>query len=447
MPRRLLAMVVLLLAVPGLAIGEEPATPAGEVLTLPEALGIALSNNPSVENAGLSVEKVGDELAAERTRQYPSFRTSVRESRNFTDEEFTIDQGQLGTVDGEPIPPRNVELETKESFTTLFEVEVRQPLLQLYGIGLTLDRLKVDQQIAGQRLRSTRQDVALEVKREYYEILKTQSELEATEESVSFYVSLVDTLTNKVRERTALEYELLEAEARLARARHTAFKERNTLASGKERLNDLMGRDITTPFTVSPVPVVVPVLLDPEGATAQALAQRPETKEARLQLERAEYQLSSKEAEYIPDLDLTANYSNTLNTSFIPDEIFFVGVVLRWEFFDWGRKQREMEKALKSIAQAKNDIRKADHKVTAEVNDRIRKLQNAQSLVEVTELSQQAAREKLRVTFNRYNEEAVLLDDLLEAESELARANSDANKATLSVWSAVAELEKALGEE
>ena len=312
---------------------------------------------------------------------------------------------------------------------------------------MTLDRLKVDQQIAGQRLRSTRQDVALDVKREYYEILKTQSELEATEESVRFYVSLVDILTNKVRERAALEYELLEAEARLARARHTAFKERNTLASLKERLNDLMGRKITTPFTVSPVPVVVPVLLDPEGATAQALAQRPETKEARLQLERAEYQLSSKEAEYIPDLDLTANYSNTLNTSFIPDEIFFVGVVLRWEFFDWGRKQREIEKAFKSISQAKNDIRKADHKVTAEVNDRIRKLQNAQSLVEVTELSQQAAREKLRVTFNRYNEEAVLLDDLLEAESELARANSDVNKATLSVWSAVAELEKALGEE
>ncbi len=46
------------------------AVAAGEVLTLEEALGRALAKNPGVENAGLDIEKVGDQVSATRTQQY-----------------------------------------------------------------------------------------------------------------------------------------------------------------------------------------------------------------------------------------------------------------------------------------------------------------------------------------------------------------------------------------
>ena len=81
------------------------------------------------------------------------------------------------------------------------------------------------------------------------------------------------------------------------------------------------------------------------------------------------------------------------------------------------------------------------------MNARLRELANAQNLVGVTVKAQNAAREKLRVTRNRCEEEAALLDDVLRAESDLAQANDDHNKAILAVWTAQANLAKALGEE
>lgn len=439
---------LLALGLPSLfLLSAAPALAAGEVLTLEEALRLALAKNPRVENAGLDIDKIGDQVSATRTRQYPSLSTNVHGSRNFTDESFTIQQGALGDVGGTPVPNQTTKLETKEDFSAQFELEVRQPLTKLYSIGLDLDKLEVDQKIGDQNLRSSQQSVALEVKQEYYAILTTRNALKATEESIAFYTSLVDIVGNKVKERTALEYQLLDAQARLAQAQHDELEQTNDLADHKDRLNELMGRDVGTPFTVAPLADVPSPVVDPDEAAAQALAQRPETREARLKLERAQLEERIKKSEYIPDVDLKASYIRLANTNFIPDDIFFVGVVAHWEFFDWGRRADEVSKAGRSVSEAHNSIREADHQVVADVNQRLRDLENARSLVQVTAMAQTAAREKLRVTMNKYQQEAALLDDVLDAESDLAEANADHQDATLAVLSATAELEKALGEE
>ena len=81
------------------------------------------------------------------------------------------------------------------------------------------------------------------------------------------------------------------------------------------------------------------------------------------------------------------------------------------------------------------------------MNDSLRQLEDAQNLVSVTSLTQVAAREKSRVLMNQYRVQAVLLDDVLQAGSELAAANAEHNNALLSVWTGQAELQQAMGEE
>ena len=49
------AVTLFLVSIPDVAY------PAGEVLTLEDALTLALANNPTVQNAGISVEKAGDQ--------------------------------------------------------------------------------------------------------------------------------------------------------------------------------------------------------------------------------------------------------------------------------------------------------------------------------------------------------------------------------------------------
>src|SRR6266571_3980560 len=53
---------------------EQPAAAAGEVLTLDQAIDLALQNNRGIKNARLGVAQTDDQVAAARTARLPSLR-------------------------------------------------------------------------------------------------------------------------------------------------------------------------------------------------------------------------------------------------------------------------------------------------------------------------------------------------------------------------------------
>jgi outer membrane protein TolC len=412
------------------------------LLTLDQALDIALQQNRSLENAGMEVDKAADSVKAARTRQLPILNLDLSESYNLTPQSFTFAAGTFG-----PVPPQNVEIESKDGFTPIVSLSIKQPLSELYRIGLTIDQHEVMEQIAGQQLRARTQSVINEVKQAYYDILKTRSSVQSTEDSIAYYTELDREVAENYRQQTVLEYQLLEVESRLARARHEALKLRNRLATEQERLNKLLGRDVNERFSVSDPGIALVLIPDPAQAEIAAVAQRPEISEAALKLEHARYGYKIKKSEYLPDIDLSLRYTRLYSTEFIPDEESFIALTARWEFYDWGRKSQDLSQKNYAIHQARNQLREAEDQVLVEVNTRIRQLQDALDLVKVTELTERATREKARVLLNQYRQQAALLDDVLKAESEWSDAASEQQQAVLSVRSAQAELLKAMGEE
>jgi outer membrane protein TolC len=125
----------------------------------------------------------------------------------------------------------------------------------------------------------------------------------------------------------------------------------------------------------------------------------------------------------------------------------YVGVVAKWEFFTWGRNESNVSGSRRALAQAQNSLRDNEEQIRAEVSQDIRNLQIAKNLVPVTKMARKASTEKLRVSFNQYKQDAILLSDLLDAKSELSVADNNYHQAQLGVWNASAILEKALGEE
>jgi outer membrane protein TolC len=418
------------------------------ILSLDNALAFAIKANPKLDNAALDVQKSIEGVAAARTQFLPSLSLSVLNSRNLTAQSFTYEPGAFGTypIIG-PIPATTTQIGSQSGTTTAVIASVSQPLLQLYRTGLVVDQHQIMQSMAEQELRARRQDLVKEVKQQYYEILKTQSALDATVESIVFLRELVQLVQRYVEEKVALLYQNLEVRSRLARTEHKARTERNLLQSQMERLNSLMGRDVRSAFRVAAVGAVDAPDMDSADAEARALVQRPEMQAARLKLQHAEYGYQIKKSEYLPDLNLVMNYSRLSNVQLIPSEIWTVGLEFKWEIYDWGRKSDQLGQKSADVAQARNDIRWAESNVRIEVDTNLRQLEEAKEYIKVTELSQAASREKLRVLMNQYREKASLLTDVLQAESELADANSENQKALLSLFAAKAQLDKALGEE
>jgi len=438
--------LIVVLVVPAFALAEGRPPSQTEALTLEQAVALALEGNRTVRNAELEVSKADDRLAAAKTHRLPSLNFNAFSSLLLQRIDFLFKQGDFGTFPtGTPNPSQDVTISTPRTFNLFVYASADQPLSQLYRINLSVRLNELNRQLAAEDLQAHRQSITNDVKKAYFEVLQTQSALEATDESIKLYRELDRVTGEYVLQLVALKSQGLEVKARLAKAEHDALTLQNALSSQKENLNQLLGRAITTEFRASPIPEMAPFEVDLAAAQERARAQRPEVKEARLKLKQAELDRRVKKAEYIPDLSLSYRYLSPFGIEFVPKNISAVGLFLSWEPFDWGRKKRELAEKTKTQQQANTSVEDAEAKVLLDVNTRFRKLQEARSSLHLSELSQETDREKLRVTSNRYSQKAALLDDVLEAQAALAQSNHQYRQALATFWTARADFERAVG--
>lgn len=438
--------LLLALFVPGWIWAAENQGGPPEIMTLEQAVALALEGNRTVRNAELEVSKADDRLAVARTHRLPSFNFNAFSSLLLQRLDFLFKQGSFGTFPfGSPNPAEDVTISTPRTFNLFVYASADQPLSQLYRINLSVRLNEVGRQLAAEDLRAQRQSIVNDVKKAYFDLLQTQSALEATEEAIKLYRELDRVTGEYVLQLVALKSQGLEVKTRLARAEYDALTLQNALSSQKERLNQLLGRAITTEFRVSPIPEMTPFEMDLAAAQVGAQEQRPEVREARLKLKQAELDRRVKKSEFIPDISLSYRYISPFGIELIPQNISAAGLFLSWEPFDWGRKRRELAEKTKAEKQASNGVEDAEALVLLDVNDRFRKLQEARASLHVNELNQETDREKLRVTSNRYSQKAALLDDVLQAQAALAQSNNQYRQALATFWTAKADFERAVG--
>ncbi|HEX2711335.1 MAG TPA: TolC family protein, partial [Candidatus Acidoferrales bacterium] len=273
-----------------------------EVLTLEAAIQQALGNNRSVKIAALEVLKSEDSIAATRTKRLPSTSLNILGSQLLTEVRFQFEQGQFGTFPGiGPIPAKRTFITTPRRPNAYVVGQVTQPLSQLYKINLGVEQGQFARELAQQKLRAQQQDVIANVKTLYFAALDTESALDASAEALKFYRELDRVVGNYVLEKAALKSDGLDVKAQLAKEEYDALTLGHTLATQKEQLNQMLGRDIRAAFTLSPLSEPTLVETDPAAAQARALDLRPEIQQARLRLKQAEQQRRIDKAEYIPD--------------------------------------------------------------------------------------------------------------------------------------------------
>ena len=417
-----------------------------EVLTLDQAIALALRENHAVRDAELEAGKTGDILAATHTHRLPSMNVFSLTAEQFVKPEVvplspvvpTIFPG-VGSFFSIGIPRRP---------TSIFAGLILQPLSQQYRLGLNVEQAKLARNNARERLRLVKQSTIDRVKQTYYGILQTQSALESTQEAITSYRELDRVTADNVVQQVSLKSASLDVKTRLAKAEYEALNLSNELATKKEQLNDLVGRDVRTDFRINAAPSANGFPVDLESARNRALEQRPEIREARLKVQQAEIDRRIKKSEYIPDVSAGFLYMTFRNfDDFIQKNLASAGLAITWEVFDWGRKRHELAEKDKSIEQTQQRLREVESRILIDISDKFRKLQQTRQAFVVAQLAEKTAQETLRINTNKYKLTAALLSDVLQSQSTLAEANHDFQQALLGYWTARAEFEKALGED
>jgi len=450
--RLLLICSILAGIYPGMVVGQQQQTSSGDsdapVLTLDEAVNLALQHNWNVKNSVLEVQKQDFEVSTARSRRKPQFQFTMLGGELLHSFDFTIPKGSLGTfANTGPIPATNAKIHTPAVFTTYLTGNIDQPLTQQYKIGLGIRATELGRDIVREEVRAERQRIAAEVRTAYFNLFAIQANVDAAREAVKTFEETQRVTVQYVSEKRVLRGDALDVDARLAKARYELSVAENGLATQREALNQLLGRDVVMPFRVEFVPEQDTSDLTLDSARQEALVNRPEVRQAHLKEKQAEYDRRIAKAAYIPDLSLSLRYQGINNVQVLPQNVTTAGFYLTWEPFDWGRRHNKVVEATKTIEQARNGIQETASRVAVEVGAKYRKWREASLLLKASRTAHEAAAEQLRVTSNKYKEQAALLRDLLQTQAQSSETSFQYQQSLSSYWSAFAELRKAMGEE
>ena len=431
---------------------QRPSAPSPDtalpLLTLDDAVSLALTNNRLVKNSVLEAQKHDYRVDTIRSKRLPQFNFSVLGGELMHSFDFTFPEGAFGTyANVGPIPSKESVIRNPARFTTLVTGNLDQPITQQYKIGLAIHATQLGREIAKEDVRAQRQKISAEVRDVYYSLVATQAGADAARQAVETLEEAQRLTLRYVAEKAVLRGDVLEVDARLAKARYQLSIAEDGLVTQRENLNELLGRDLATLFRVDPMAEIDATDLTLQAARLQALQNRPEVRQAHLKEKQAEYDRRLAKAEYIPDLSLSVRYTGLNNVKVLPSNVAVAGFYLTWEPWDWGRRRNQVAEKTKTIEQARNGTRETKSQIELEVGAKYRKVQEAALSLKAARATQQAAAEQFRVTGNKYREQAALVKDVLQAQAQTSDAENTYQQALSSYWSAAAELRKAMGEE
>jgi outer membrane protein TolC len=286
-----------------------------------------------------------------------------------------------------------------------------------------------------------------EVRRAYYAILQSQSELESQRALLAYLEELQQLTGRRLQQEAVLKADSLRITALRTKASYQLTVIEDAVADQKEALNRLLGRDLQAEFTVEMVLASLPEESSLQEARKSAIEMRPEIKAETIRKERATLETKIEKTRYIPDISIQANYLTAPNISFLPQNLGGVGVLLTWQPWDWGQKRHNIAQKVDAEKQAQLSIDNVRDQVLQEVGSTFRRLREAREMLTAAQAARNAEAEKLRNEMDAYSHQTTVLSDLLQQHSSVASAEDQYRQGLLAFWRARADFERALGEE
>lgn len=412
-----------LLTTPAVARGQETAkrsllpgtAPTGVVrLTLSQAVGLALKQNPTVEIAILTAaERVEDKNVA-RAALLP------QASLNVTD---TAERLNLTAFIGKSFPGFS-------QHAGPFQVFSAGPGFSAPVFDLTLFRRY---QAARETMNagkfdslSTREQVILLVVSQYIGTLRAVANVEASESRVELAEALYDQAADLQKEGVGTGIDTLRANVELQNEKQTLLEaedDRDTSLFGLSRLLNLDPRQAiqladSLSFFDTPQPEV--------GASIEeALTQRQEWKSLEEQLKAAGFERKASEESRLPTLNFNGNwaYEGSSSNSGIPTYTYAAGV--SFPLFTGGRIHAEIVKddlEIKKLEQQEDDLR---NQIALDVKTALINLDSARNQVQVANLGVQLSKEEVDQARDRFKAGVANNIEVIQAQDSLARANDN----------------------
>jgi outer membrane protein len=423
-----------------------PAEIATREYTLPEAVRIALDNAPVI------IQRFGEYVAAQQ-RIDQAFSAMLPQLSLF---------GQANWFDSNTRVFRGSGSSTTTRTDTPTPGSGRLSLSQmLFDFGRTwaaTDAAKANSDTAREQVELQKDLIVLTVKEQYFLQLLSSRLVVVSVQAVDRAELNLKSAKGFYDVGTRPKFDVTRAEVDVANARVNLIRAQNAVSLARIGLNQAMGIAINAPTRVKDILGYEAVTFDRETLVSEALKQRPEYKQARLQAEAAEATVRQTFRDFFPnlfgvtsvgagrsDVDSRGSLSTPNGNSTLESKDWQIGLELRWNIFDGGNKiaRYRETKALLEAAQA--GVRDTELQVWQQVEQSHVNVVEAEERIGAAQKAVESAQENFRLSQGRFDAGVGTIIELTDAQLALTQAQATEAQALSDYKIAIARLERSLG--
>ncbi|MFN0084558.1 MAG: TolC family protein [Blastocatellia bacterium] len=405
-------------------MGQASDARGGEALTLPMAVEIALRTHPLLRATASGREVAEAQLQGARAGRFPALQfseTLLRGNNPVFVFGSLLEQARFGQQNFDPRFLNNPDSLTnyRTSFT------FRMPVLDQRQTSVKVAQAGYRRGQAEKRSEQVEQQIRFEVLRSFYGVLLAQAEKEVADEAVRLAEADVKRSRDRTEAGLAVVADLLSAEVQLADFRQQQIRAEGEIAAALAGLNISMGLSIDAPQRLSgELAGRAFAVAEREVLVRQAVSNRPDLASAELALRERARQVEGARAEFLPRVDVFANYGLSGRNLWSGSGDYLVGASLTFNLFDAGRKAR-IDEARAAERMAENQQQHQTNQVRLEVVRAYQQYITARERLAVGERVISHATEALRIVQDRYNEGLTTITEVLRAETALFRARAN----------------------
>ena len=422
------------LALSASLIAQQPEEPL--VLTMQDAVRLALSQNRSVKVAAHAVEEAQAALRKAWAAQRVTVAGQASISAQGPTAEFMVPMPSG--------PPASITIVPNLSWQ--LGLRVNQPIYSGGRLFYQEELAKLGLDTARIQHQRAKQQVVRDVRRLFLAVAQTQQLEAVARENVRRAERHLQDAKARVEAGVAPGFDVIRAEAEVANARNGLVAAQAAVEKALAALKTLLSIDVTRPVRIQVEAGGKGPQIELSQAISKALNQRPEVRAADKAVQMAEIQMRLARATKRPQIDLFATWGKQSLRGFGGhDWNWTVGVQARKLFADGGLERAAIAEAAAKKAQAEQAAKQVREAVALEVFNATVALREAQEKIQAAKKAVAQAEEAMRIADLRYREGVAPAVEVTDARAALIAARANLVNAQFEYERAKVDLEYAMG--
>lgn len=415
---------------------EEEELDLSQPITLEQCIEIALKRSPSMKTAKLDLVLEDMNVNDARSRYLPQIDTSGR--YQFTDK---VDFGW-----------------EKENYDAT--VSARYIIWDHGQREGSLSQAKSRRESRHSQYNRNIQSLIFDVIRAYYGVLEAEKLIGVDRQLLDQSRQNVEKIKAFVEAGIAIESDIATARVQQANDELAVINDMNNFELAKADLAVLMGLEPNTPFNLVDAPDYEKYILTGDietrqisigDAVSQALISRHDVAEQKASIAVLETALTLAQLELWPKITADCGYDVWLDDYLRERDAlkkyksWDVSAGVSYPLFDGGRTRRTVQRADIALQKANENMTELERSITLEVYQAYLNLEKAKKSLDIASVQVEDAKMSLDVVQGRYDQQMIILLELLEAQVRYARSLTNQVRAFYDYKVAERTLDRAIG--